>query len=136
MPSCSEFYAPLCDVMNSLIRLDDYDPATNTAQFSIHASSPEFVAAFDRVRAWMDAYKATEARFVAINPAFSNPIYGEDLPEGTPQYPRFADIQLLLDQFRLGDTYTLDAQIIGAFRELGVFDEDLQQERWDNAGWE
>jgi hypothetical protein len=117
--------------MNSLIKLDYYDPATNVAQYSVHASSPEFVAAFDRARAWMDAYKATEARFVAANPALSDPIYGEDLPEGTPQYPRFADIQLLLDQFRLGDTYTLDASIIEAFHELGVFDEDLQQGRWE-----
>jgi hypothetical protein len=81
-----------------------------------------FVAAFERVRAWTDAYKATETRFVAQNPRFDDPIYSEDLPNGTPLFPDYADIRLLLDRFRLGDLHTIDKSLITAYRDLGVFD--------------
>ena len=130
MASCSEFYAPLCDVMNSLLKFAGIEG--NTAYYDVHIPQergPEFRAAFQRVRQWMDAYKATEARFVApafvaACPQFDDPIYEEDLPEGTPPHPDYADIRMLLDQFRLGDVYTLDDEVIEAFRELGVLDED------------
>jgi hypothetical protein len=81
-----------------------------------------FVAAFEWVRAVTDAYKATEARFVAQNPRFDDPIYTEDLPKGTPQFPDYADIRLLLDRFRLGDVHTIDESVITTYRDLGVFD--------------
>ncbi len=108
MACCSAYYAALGPIMNRLMFTD--------------LGCPEALGAFARVKLWMDAYRATEARFVKQDPRFTDPIYEEDLPEGTAAHPDYADIWLLLSLFELGGVSTLSDDVLQPFRDLGVIE--------------